>query len=121
MVENAPPMVREWGKGLELRAVFGLAALREKVLLSDAGIDDAWVEALKLDLMRSGRFGPLHPNNRPRVTQVDDKHLVFGNIKVQRTVVDDMMNEPVAWVRAHSSVMGGPYVDVGRLLIPGAP
>jgi hypothetical protein len=47
---TAPPVAQQIGRTLRPRLVLGLAALREKLLLWDAGLDDVVVEALKADL-----------------------------------------------------------------------
>jgi hypothetical protein len=51
--ERSPPIVKEWAPRFRphLRAVFGLQALREKLMIADAGLDDRTVEALKLQLL----------------------------------------------------------------------
>jgi len=116
MVDHAPMMVRDWGEDFRVRAVFGLSALREKILLHEAGLDDAWVEVAKLDLLRRGVCGPFHADSRPRVTAVEEDHIIFGGVTLLRSRVREMMDGPVDWVRGHSAVTGGPYVDVGRLL-----
>lgn len=48
---HAPEIARELGRALVHRLVFGLGALREKLMLWDAGLDDRVVEAIKLDLL----------------------------------------------------------------------
>src|SRR5262249_49763575 len=47
---EGPAAVRELGRALTIRLVFGLEELREKVLCRIHGLDDRLVEALKLDL-----------------------------------------------------------------------
>lgn len=48
---RAPEVARSLGRSLTHRLVFGLGALREKLRLWDAGLDDRVVEAVKLDLL----------------------------------------------------------------------
>jgi hypothetical protein len=48
MVVRCPPIVREWSTEMTRRTVFGLAALREKLVIADLGLDDRVVELLKL-------------------------------------------------------------------------
>lgn len=50
-ITDSPPPARRIGHGMHHRLVFGAAALREKLLLADAGVDDRCVEAAKLRLM----------------------------------------------------------------------
>src|SRR5262249_6799144 len=52
LVDHAPRIVRAESDGYKVRAVFGLAALRDKLLCFESGLDDGVLEALKLDLMR---------------------------------------------------------------------
>lgn len=49
---NAPSVARDIGRTVKKRIVFGFRALREKLLLWDAGLDDYVVEAVKGDLAR---------------------------------------------------------------------
>lgn len=53
VLERSPQVVKDWAPKLRpnLRAVFGLSALREKLLVCDASLDDRTVEALKLQLI----------------------------------------------------------------------
>lgn len=52
MVDRAAPIVKSWAPEFTRRVVFGLASLREKLVLSDEGLDDRLIELLKLDLRR---------------------------------------------------------------------
>lgn len=120
--ENAPPMVRQWMGNMTIRAVFGLAALREKVLLQEAGIDDRYVELLKLSIMRSSG---LHPNLRPRIIAVEADDLLWANQqevqRVPRRLLQDIIANPLKWVDAWNAISGGPYVDLGRLMLSKSP
>jgi hypothetical protein len=51
MVEHAPPIVQGWSQEFLTRLVFGLDALRETLVILDAGLHDRWVAALKLFLV----------------------------------------------------------------------
>jgi hypothetical protein len=52
MVRNAPEMVVGWGREMTRRLIFGLASLREKLVILDAGLDDRVIELLKIQLLR---------------------------------------------------------------------
>ena len=56
--ENAPPITQEMGKRFKRRVVFGFHALREKIVLWDAKLDDRVVEAVKGDLLRDEDESP---------------------------------------------------------------
>ena len=51
MEVDAPPMVKAWAPHMIRRLVFGLGALREKLLAFDAGLNDRVLELLKLRLL----------------------------------------------------------------------
>ncbi len=52
MTRNAPPLVIGWSGEMKRRLLFGLAALREKLVAFDAGLDDRVLELLKIQLVR---------------------------------------------------------------------
>lgn len=76
MQERAPQMVQGWAEEMTQRLVFGLASLREKLVIFDAGLDDRVVELLKLQLCREGAAA-LHPDTYFHVTAVDSDSLIF--------------------------------------------
>lgn len=51
--ERSAPLVKTWSPKFRphMRAIFGVQALREKLLIMDAGLDDRTIEALKLQLL----------------------------------------------------------------------
>jgi len=77
MMEACPPLVREWAPHFQVRAVFGLAALREKLLLHEAGIDDRWIELVKLRMLRDTAAPWLNVRTRVWLDQLDDEGLDF--------------------------------------------
>jgi hypothetical protein len=56
--EHGPPIAQEMGVKMKRRIVFGFRALREKLVLWDAGLDDRVVEAVKGDLLREEGESP---------------------------------------------------------------
>jgi len=76
MVERAPALVQAWAPALTERAVFGLASLREKLVVLDAGLDDRLIEALKLQLVRTAGL-VLHPDTFLHVVAVESDTLLF--------------------------------------------
>jgi len=115
--------------GTTVRLVFGLAALREKILCLDAGIDDATLEALKLDLMRSVKGLWFHPAGRPRLDAVSTETLTFVALPPgggdERVRFEVARQAGLAAVRApgfehlRAVLVEGSYVDVGRVLYEG--
>ena len=76
MVDSAPELVAGWGREMTRRLIFGLASLREKLVIGDAGLDDRVVELLKIQLVRDLR-GTLSPEVYFHVTAVAADELTF--------------------------------------------
>lgn len=125
MITFAPPMVREWSAGFQVRAVFGLDALREKLWCFELGIDDVWLAVLELDAMRTIPGMLFNPGRRLRLVGVDEDKLVFrvmGSAEVwavPRSRLAEIQAEPLEWSAAYDALNKGAYVDVGRILIGG--
>lgn len=126
---DGPEVARPIGEGMDLRAVFGLAALREKLVLFDAGLDDAVLEALKLRLLLAA--DGLGPDDRLRLVEVDGAELVFdvprssgeaaalmGRLVVDRSEYDGVASDPHLRDSVIAGLASGEYRDVGRLLHP---
>lgn len=75
--EHGPPIAQEIGKTFKRRLVYGFRALREKIVLWDAGLDDRVVEAVKGDLLKKERQAPR--DVVLRISRVlDGGHLLFS-------------------------------------------
>jgi len=118
----APPVARPIGDGFVVRTAFGLAALREKVVAHDAGLDDVSLEALKLRLMLTREDLSFGLDARLRLTRVEAQLLVFeslgATIDVDRAEYDDVRSDPELTDRVEPFLSGHPYCDLGRLLAP---
>lgn len=129
MLERCPPLVRDWAPGFEIRVVFGLDRLREKLLAHAAGIDDRVLEAYKLGLVRE--LGPhaLALAARPRLRDITPDELIFAVPKpaptapelcaivhVPRAALDELAAD--AWAPTIAALSAGAYVDVGRVFAP---
>lgn len=119
MITHASPVARRMSEGFVVRAVFGQAALREKLLAWEHGLDDHWLAVLVLDLMRAVPALGFHPDLRPRLVGVGEG-LRFasprGELELPRARLDELRLDPLSWNAAWEAVGGGPYVDVGRLM-----
>ena len=120
--EGLPIVAREIGVGVVAREVFGLEALREKIVVVDAGLDDATLEALKLELYRDGLPLPSSVDESLRLDAVTPTHLVLVRpsltLDVPRARYDEVAGAPHAALR--DELTSGPYVDVARLVpLPG--
>jgi hypothetical protein len=132
MVEDCPPLVRSWAPGFAVRAVFGLDRLREKLVAHAAGIDDRVLEAYKLGLLRD--MGPfdLSPRARPTLREASATDAMFhvprlapeepgklAKVRVARAEIDRIAAERDGeWASTIAALSAGPYVDLGRILVP---
>lgn len=122
---GAPPVAQTLGTGVAVRCVFGLPALREKLVVAGAGLDDVLVEAVKLDVMRSVKGLAVDAEHRPRVVTIGDDEVVLAlppgseRLPVDRRRFDAFVAEVSADRAALADALGaGPYVDLGRVLLP---
>lgn len=125
---DAPPIVQPLAEGLKVRVVFGLLALREKLVCFQAGLDDGVLEVMKLELMKGVDGLPVHPAFRPRLVQVDDTFLYFrgqlregegrvwGQLRVPRSQLARYVPGGPLW-EVREQMVGGPYVDLGRIFM----
>jgi hypothetical protein len=125
MVDFAPEMVQAQSGGYTIRTLFGFSQLRDKLRALEAGLDDQALEVLKLDAMRQGNGIALHPTERLELVSAGDTLVlaVAGDptrrIEVPRARLDEIAADHAPWNAAFAAVTGGPYVDVGRMLIAG--
>ncbi|MDQ3368465.1 MAG: CpXC domain-containing protein [Myxococcota bacterium] len=76
MVTHAPALVVDMSRDMTRRLMFGLAALREKLITFDAGLDDRVIELLKIQLIRDLR-GTFSPADYFHLVEVGDAELRF--------------------------------------------
>jgi hypothetical protein len=128
--DEAPPLARSVLRRAMCRVVFGLDALREKVLIHGAGLDDALVEAVKLDLVRSDPRLAIGPGFRPRLAAARDDKLTFTvplagpgddtpmeteRVSVPLAAYRAITAERARWRALLDHFDGALYVDLGRL------
>ena len=100
--EAGPPLVQEMGAKFKRRVVFGFRALREKLVLWDAGLDDRIVEAVKGDVLADEGESPR--DVVLRISRVlDGGHLLFAAFEPVQRPDDVPPGEP--WVVRQ----GAPY------------
>lgn len=128
---KAPASAREIGDTLSLRLVFGWAALREKLVARDAGLDDATLELTKLALIRSVSPCPLAPGVELRLDSVQDGQLRFDwvmaaseqrieSLLVPRSLYDEVAAAPQDWADIREAVASGPFVDAQKTWLAAA-
>lgn len=136
---NTPVIAQKIGQGMKIRTVFGLTALREKILCFQAGLDDKFLELLKFRLMFLPQGFALTATHRPRLTGFDETHLHFiapvavsnteldsdandgvelQSIHIDRQAYTEIVAESSHWSNFLNQFHESLYVDLGRLLIP---
>jgi hypothetical protein len=122
---------RAIGRRLTVRVTFGWAALREKILAAERGLDDVTLELVKLALMRGRPELPLADDVELRLMDARDDVLdmawlraaneeLVSTLEVPRALYDEV-GAGAEWAELRAAVSAGPYVDVNRLLVPAAP
>jgi hypothetical protein len=123
---GAPGAARSLGESLQVRVVFGWTALREKLVIQDAGLDDTEVELLKLALLRGDEAPPLSDEVELRLVEADDERLRFVWLGAGDEVAHEEIEAPRAaleavtgpeWAELRAALSAGPFRDVSRLLV----
>ena len=134
---QAPLAARVIGKTLRPRLVFGWAALSEKLIADQDGLDDVQLELMKIGLLRnlqSSKF-TLEMETELRFTGASDgddgpelnlawlagRWSVFlEGMTVPRGVYDDIEQGGDEWKALRESLSAGPFVDMERLIVVGS-
>jgi len=124
---RAPALAREIGEGLTRRLTFGWPALREKIMAREAGLDDAVLEMLKLDMLRNMTQAPVSPGLELRFVRDIGAELAFAWIAskseapagsqflVARYAYDTIAGNPEGWAALRAELESGPFVDMQKL------
>jgi hypothetical protein len=125
---RAPAAAREAGKGLTPRVTFGWAALREKIVAFEGGLDDVTLELCKLLMMRRTEQRPLSNETELRLYGFEDRDLVMGWImsvseravellQVSRSLYDEIAADREGWQEIRDQLSKGIFVDLDRLMV----
>jgi hypothetical protein len=125
---GASAAAREIGKGIKARVTFGWAALREKLVAGEAGLDDLVLELAKTAIIRGIDNAPLGTGTELRLANVDGDQLAVAWInganeelkeilRVPRTLYDGIAADLTPWAALQTSLSAGPFVDMNRLLV----
>ncbi len=108
--DEGPVFVRQWGAEVEIRVVFGLEELREKVVAAHAGIDDRAVELCKVPYVdRALAIGPLldHVADGGLQLRTGDGH---GTLTVPWTTYEQAVTALAADPGAQPGLVQGAWV-----------
>lgn len=128
---TTPAPVQAIGRAMQVRVTFDWAALREKLVCRERGLDDTTLELLKLALFRNADELPLADTTELRLDDVDSDELVFVWIeaatqepievlRVPRALFDEIHADTTGWKALRDQLAAGPFVDVHRLLVEAA-
>jgi CpXC motif protein len=128
---KASAAAREIGAGMKARLTFGWAALREKLVAAEAGMDDVILELAKTAIVRGLDKAPVGVGTEMRLARVegDDMAVAWINgadeqvkeiLRVPRSLYDEIAADLTTWAALRASLTAGPFVDVNRLLLPQA-
>lgn len=124
---------RKLGTRLSPRVTFGWAALREKLVATEAGLSDVDLELTKLALMRGGSSVVTGGMSELRLAAVEDEDggadeptLIFGwlsarteifteGVQAPRGIYDDIAADDDAWQPLREELQQGLMVDLHRL------
>lgn len=123
---------QELGASLRPRLVFGWAALREKILCAQHGLDDVALELVKLLALTAQVGQGLGDDSEWRLIGVSEGALFFGvfatdsellveEFAVPRGPLEEIRDSPEPWADALALVTGeGLFVDLNRSLFQAA-
>ena len=111
---DAPAAAAALAVGLRVRLVFGLVALREKLLAWDAGLDDVDLELLKLAAMRAVGEPLARAATLRLVACTADAAVLLDDAATRWDVPRDAL-PPGAFVELRAALGAGCYVDLARL------
>jgi hypothetical protein len=126
--ENAPPGAQEMGRNIVPRITFGWAALREKLFVRDAGLDDVTVELAKAALIRASPTARAMTSEL-RLLAIEGEELVFGWIdsnnekgieinRVNRALLAEIEADQTTWEALRTQLSAELFVDINRLFLP---
>lgn len=125
---GAPPEAKAIGNKLAARAVFGWAALNEKLFAAEAGIDDRTLELAKAGVLRHLDTVPVGGGSELRLIAVQGDELKLGWISTEGDELTDVISlprsalaeidaEPEAWQELREEIAAGLFVDLERTLL----
>jgi hypothetical protein len=112
--------------GWTLRLVFGLLALREKLIAHQENLDDASLEVMKLELLDAHPDLVRKATHRLRLADAGENLLSFAarddkgrwqGAAATRARLAAIHTDPGPWATTRATVLEGPYVDLGRMLV----
>lgn len=125
---DAPDAAKIVGTSLTCRLTFGWPAVREKLILRIAGLDDIVVEMMKMDLLRRMPRAHLDIGVELRVTFVSDENLELAWVRTDSEEALEFMavskeaylsveKARDKWSGIEALLTDGPFVDIQKLFL----
>ena len=125
---RASPLIQSIGKRLARRLAFGWAAVREKLVAADLGLDDVTLELCKSAVLRASASAPVGLGAELRLVGADATHLrlawlrssdesALESIRAGRALYDEIAADASGDWAPLRAQLAGMYVDLGRLLV----
>ena len=126
---RSSPFIQAIGKRLSRRLAFGWAAVREKLVIADLGLDDVTVELCKSAVLRASASAPVGLGAEMRLLGADDSYLGFAwlrsidesvlqPMRVKRELYDEIAADAGGdWKALREQLGAGMLVDMNRLLV----
>ncbi|MCV2868166.1 CpXC domain-containing protein [Defluviimonas sp. WL0002] len=125
--DKAGEAARDIGRALKARLTFGWPAVREKIVIADAGLDDVAIETVKLVVLQTRPGNILQAGAELRLIDAAGDQLTFGWITVasdeilQRFVAQRALHDAVRdgedWAQTRTDLSGDLFVDIQRNFI----
>jgi len=126
--KSAPASAQALDEGIKPRVTFGWAALREKLIAEENGLDDTTLELLKVSLMRGLDEAPTDSELELRLVLVENGELALSwlrivnertirSMRMPRSVYDDVAADPKGWAEIRGDLEKGLWVDMQRLIV----
>lgn len=129
--ERAGAAAREIGANLKARLTFGWPAVREKIVIADAGLDDVAVEAMKLVILQARKGNILEAGLELRLLEAEGDSLTMGWVDVQSNEVHkrfaaqralhDAVRDGDDWAETRAGLSRDIFVDIQRDFIDPQP
>ncbi|MGZ5130280.1 MAG: CpXC domain-containing protein [Caldimonas sp.] len=125
---RSSPFIQAIGKRLVRRLAFGWAAVREKLVIADLGLDDVTVELCKSAVLRASASAPVGLGAEMRLLGADETHLGFAwlrsldesvlqTVRASRKLYDEIAADEGGEWKPLRGQLGGMLVDLERLLV----
>ena len=127
------PFMQAIGERIARRMTFGWAAVREKLVIADAGLDDVTVELVKSAVLRASASAPVGLGAEMRLVGADAEKLHFAwlssideavaqTMHASRQLYDQIAaDEGGDWAPLREQLAAGMFVDLNRLLVASEP